>query len=308
MKETIETLAQYYELTCRKLPAELRGGNGLRRHFNVFRRDNCMGVMPFRRRDYYKISLCVGQAVLYTEKGEIAVDYPAIFFSNPSIRFGWRNISKEQQGYVCLFNELYINASLRQELKHLNALFDEDVYPFLRLTTEQYEKLAGYFQMMRDEYCDATSFVYQEEMIQNILKMILYTAMKIKRATTSSFGTSAYPQIVKQFIDLLDGQFPVDSPQDPVQLITPGDFATALHVHVNHLNHLIKQYTGKPTSRLIMEKRLSEALSLLQSTDWTIAEVGASLGFGYPQHFNNFFKKQTGLSPKAYKVQHEMNI
>lgn len=299
--ETVETLTEYYEMTCKKLPRDLQRSNGLRRHFNVFRRDKCFGIMPFRQRDYYKVSLCRGQAVLYTEKGEVAVDYPAIFFSSPVVKFGWRNISDEQAGFVCLFNELYVNAELRQQLKQLNRLFDDEVYSFIRLTDEQYELLCGYFKKMHEEYSDPFEFPYKEEVIQNILKLIIYTCMKI-RISKAPWNRAEKPDLlVSRFFDLLDAQFPVDSPHNPIQIKAPADFAKHLFVHVNHLNHTIKQYTGKPTSRLIQERRMAEALSLLRNSDWTIAEIGASLGFDYPQHFNAFFRKLAGASPRAYR-------
>jgi AraC-like DNA-binding protein len=53
---------------------------------------------------------------------------------------------------------------------------------------------------------------------------------------------------------------------------------------------------------------MAEALSLLRNTDWTIAEIAESLGFDYPQHFHNFFKKQTGLGPREYRRHEEWNI
>ena len=300
--ETIETLEQYYEMTCRKLPADLQRGNGLIRHFNVFCRNKCFGIMPFRRRDYYKITLCRGQAVLYTENGEVKVDYPAIFFSNPVTPFGWRNISiEQQQGFVCIFNEMYVNAELKRGLKNLNSLFNDEIYPFVKLSEEQYELLSRYFTIMLEEYSDTFEFAYKEDVIQNVLKLILYTTTKIKLTARPCRKEEKKHLLVNRFIDLLDGQFPVDSPRHPIELITPGDFATHLHIHVNHLNHLIKQYTGKPTSRLILEKRMSEALSLLKNTDWTIGEIAASLGFDYPQYFHNFFKKQTGIGPREYR-------
>ncbi|GAA4307231.1 AraC family transcriptional regulator [Compostibacter hankyongensis] len=306
--ETIETLAQYYEMTCRKLPVDLQRGDRLTRHFNVFRRNKCFGIMPFRRRDYYKISLCRGDAVLYTDKGEVKIDYPAIFFSNPAVKFGWHNISKEQQGFVCLFNELYVNAELKQELKRLDRLFEGEVYSFVKLTDEQYGLLSRYFTIMLDEYNDAFEFIYKEDVIQHILRLILYTTMKIYLSSRPGRKEEKQHMIVSRFIDLLDGQFPVDSPRHPIQLITPSDFASHLHIHVNHLNHLIKHYSGKPTSRLILEKRLSEAISLLRNTDWSIAEIAESLGFAYPQYFNHFFKTQTGMSPREYRRVPEGNI
>ncbi|HVI46381.1 MAG TPA: helix-turn-helix domain-containing protein [Chitinophaga sp.] len=299
MKSDTETIRQYYEITGRKLPADLQLDDNPIRHFNVMRRNNCYVLLPFVRRDYYKICIGTGQAVLYTEKGEVKIDKPAIFFSNPLVKFGWRNLSGNQQGYVCLFNELYISADLKRELKKLAKLFEHEVYPFLTLTDKQYELLVNYFRIMAEEYCG--EFEYKQAMIGSILRLIIYTAMKFRMDAHPELLQEKQGQLVTRFFDLLDGQFPVDSPRNPIKMTTPAHFADYLHIHVNHLNHTVKQHTGKTTSHFIQEKRLSEALALLENTDWTIAEIGNSLGFEYPQYFNVFFKKQTGKSPRFYR-------
>jgi len=72
-------------------------------------------------------------------------------------------------------------------------------------------------------------------------------------------------------------------------------------VHVNHLNRAVKETTGKNTSELIAGRVVNEAKALLKHTDNTVAEVAYSLGFEHPSNFIIFFKKQTGLTPKALR-------
>ncbi len=111
-------------------------------------------------------------------------------------------------------------------------------------------------------------------------------------------GTS---RIYMQFDRLLQQQFPLDSPNYPLQLKSPADFAKRLHVHVNHLNHSIKAETGKTTNSLIKEKIFQEAQLLLKYTDWDIAEVGYALGFEEPAYFNTFFKKYKQTTPLQFR-------
>ncbi len=304
--EASETLQQYYELSGKELPAELKRSNGLVSHFNVFCRKNCMRTMPFRRRDYYKIYLSRGKAIIFTEKGEVSISQPAVFFADPVTKFGWRNVSDEQEGYICVFNELYIPTDLKRELKLLYRLYDDAVYPFSSLTDEQYQQFFSYFQQMEREYRD--DFAYKEKMIQQILRLIIYTAIKIRLTKCPGLREEKPELLVTRFQDLLDAQFPIDSPQSPILLRSPADFADQLHVHVNHLNHSIKQGTGKTTSQLIQEKKLTEAIDLLKNTDWNVAEISSSLGFEYPQYFNLFFKKLTGQSPRAYRMEEAVHV
>jgi AraC-like DNA-binding protein len=304
--EKPETLQEYYSVFQKKMLPELECKDMHCSHFNVFIRGNCFQTLPFRRRDYYKVNLCKGKAVLFTGKGEMEIDKPALFFSNPLYKFGWRNISKDQDGFVCIFNDLYITADLKQEFQKLNKILTDEIYPVIQLTEEQYALFYEYFSNMSKESHSDSPF--KEQIIQNLLRLIVLTAMKVHFEGHPDRQSKKEPSLVTRFMDMLDAQFPVDSPVHAIALKTPADFADQLHVHVNHLNHIVREYTGKTTSQLIAEKRWGESLSLLKNTDWTIAEIGYSLGFDYPQHFNAFFKKLSGKNPKSYRLSFPAHI
>ncbi|CAN5519968.1 hypothetical protein BH11BAC3_BH11BAC3_13580 [soil metagenome] len=82
---------------------------------------------------------------------------------------------------------------------------------------------------------------------------------------------------------------------------TAKDYADKLAVHVNHLNKVLKENTGKTTTELISSRVLQEAKILLKQTDWNISEISGSLGFEEVAHFSNFFKKQTNLAPLTFR-------
>ncbi|HMC86197.1 MAG TPA: helix-turn-helix domain-containing protein, partial [Chitinophagaceae bacterium] len=88
---------------------------------------------------------------------------------------------------------------------------------------------------------------------------------------------------------------------EPLRLRTAQDFATGLSVHVNYLNRSVKEVTGKPTSVHIAERITAEAKSLLQHTDWSVADIAYALGFEYPTYFNNYFKRVTSTTPKSLR-------
>ncbi|HWV74797.1 MAG TPA: helix-turn-helix domain-containing protein [Pseudosphingobacterium sp.] len=299
MMEKAETLQEYYRRSCRKLPDDLKDSNGKNAHFNVLKRNNCYASLHFSRKDYYKICLTQGSAILHTDKGTITIDQPAIFFSNTNVRFGWENVSPMQKGYVCLFNDLFIGNELRKALSNLFKLFRNDIYSFIFLQNEQYELIAQYFEWMLKEY--NSDFVYKKQVIEDFLRLIAYTTIKLRMASGEIEKGVSEGDLVNRFIDLLEKQFPIESPDNALVLKTPADYAHQLQVHVNHLNYCLRSYFGKTTSDLIQERILQEALDLLQYSHWRIAEIAYSLGFEYPQHFNNFFKRKTGKSPRNYR-------
>lgn len=295
----MESIIQYYTSTNREIPADLLASQGKGSHFNVLQRKNCMSTIPFSRRDYYKISVAGGNAVLVTDKGEVAINRPAIFFNDPEIEFGWKYLSGKQDGYVCLFNDQYLNAELKKELRKLKQRFRNNIYSFLFLEPEQYEQFKYLFSLMEKEFAENSE--YKHDIIRGILKLIIYTTLKLQATQFPHQKTVKSDRLVNAFMGLLNNQFPIDSPKNSIRLKTPGDFALQLHTHVNHLNHNLKEHTGRSTSELIAEKLVSEAIDLLQNSDWNITEIGNCLGFSYPQYFNLFFKKHTGKSPRAFR-------
>jgi AraC-like DNA-binding protein len=298
--EYTESIIQYYKTTNKEIPGELLQGAGLVRHFNIFKRNNCMVTQPFVRRDYYKICLINGKAILHTEKGKVVIDQPYISFSNPDHKFGWEPVSEYPGGYVCLFNEEYLSAGLKMVLKKMYGLFEDAVYPFILLDQQEYETFHDYFQKIHDAY--GSNFEYKDEVVHNLLQLIIYEGIKVLESHCPELKKeNPKNHIARRFFELLDHQFPVDSPKNSIQLKTPADFADELRVHVNHLNYCLRLHAGQSTSQLIAERILQEAVELLKNTDWSITEIGDSLGFGYTQHFNAFIKKHTGKSPKSFR-------
>jgi AraC-like DNA-binding protein len=82
---------------------------------------------------------------------------------------------------------------------------------------------------------------------------------------------------------------------------TAADFARNLAIHVNHLNRAVKETTGKTTTEHIADRVIKEAQALLLHSDWNVSEIAYGLGFEYPAYFNNFFKKQTEVTPAAWR-------
>jgi len=114
--------------------------------------------------------------------------------------------------------------------------------------------------------------------------------------------SNANTRIASLFVELLERQFPIESSAQTMHLRSPADFATHLSVHINHLNRALKEVTGQTTSQSIAGRIVRESVTLLKHTDWNIAEIGYCLGFEEPSHFISFFKKNTGQTPKAYRM------
>ena len=67
------------------------------------------------------------------------------------------------------------------------------------------------------------------------------------------------------------------------------------------ISHSFKKQTGKSIKEYLTELRLEDARSLLSYSSLSITEIAFLAGFSDSNYFSNIFKKQTGLSPMAYR-------
>lgn len=143
--------------------------------------------------------------------------------------------------------------------------------------------------------------MFKYDLLRNYVTELTHYALKSEPTENLYQHPDAKSRIAAVFTELLERQFPIETPSQRFSMRSAKDFAEKLAVHVNHLNRSVKVATGKTTTDLIAQRLLAEAKSLLKHTDWNVAEIGYCLGFEEAAHFNNFFKKQTSYTPGSFR-------
>lgn len=69
-----------------------------------------------------------------------------------------------------------------------------------------------------------------------------------------------------------------------------------------YCSELFRSVMGEPFSRYLARQRTEVAANLLITTDHSIGEIAAALGFSDQFSFSHFFKRATGLSPRAFRM------
>ncbi len=254
----------------------------------------------YSRRDFYKICLVTGRNIIHYADKSYEADGTILFFGNPRIPYSWEMLSAEQNGLSCVFTEEFLKSHDRSDSLQQSPLFRIGGTPIFYVSEEQNQFIGNMFRKMQEE--QDTDYVYKDDLIRNYIHLIIHEAMKMQPSDNFVQHKNASARITTLFFELLERQFPIDNPEQTLQLKTPQDFARNLSVHVNHLNRSVKEITGKPTSAHISERVVHEARALLQHTDWSIASIAYGLGFEYPTYFNNYFKRMTGITPRAVRA------
>ena len=80
------------------------------------------------------------------------------------------------------------------------------------------------------------------------------------------------------------------------------ELAKILHYDFYNLSREIKRISGKTYTELLQEKRLSQAMFLLKTTDMNVADISVSVGYDNVSYFHRIFNKHTGLSPRSFRL------
>lgn len=83
--------------------------------------------------------------------------------------------------------------------------------------------------------------------------------------------------------------------------ITLDTLASVTNLSAPYLSRLFKKEIGYSVSEYILNKKLETAKSMLSSSDYSIAEISASLAFPSQSYFTNVLKKDCGMTPKEYR-------
>ena len=78
-------------------------------------------------------------------------------------------------------------------------------------------------------------------------------------------------------------------------------YATECEISENYLSRLVKQSTGRSVGSWINIVRIQRAKRLLSSTPLPVIDIAANIGIEDQSYFSRLFKKETGLTPSAFR-------
>lgn len=296
--ETSESLQDFYKKKFDHIPGNVANEIG---HFNLFRLEPYVEGkpinIPYKRRDFYKIMLVKGKGEVHYADNVVQVEKQALSFSNPQIPYKWEHLDKIREGTYCIFNQ-----QLFHQYGQLSQyeVFQPHGQHIFELSDDQAASVGDIFARIEKEF--NSEYKYKYDVIRNLIFELLHFGLKIqaspdqvKRSGNASQRTSSL------FLELLERQFPIDDQHPAIKLRTPSAFAGQLNIHVNHLNRAVKENLHKTTTQVIASRIVQEAKILLRHSKWAVADIAYALGFAEPTHFNNFFKKHTGISPTTFR-------
>jgi hypothetical protein len=123
-------------------------------------------------------------------------------------------------------------------------IFRPGGYPIFQISDETVEEITYIFTKMYKEL--SSDYAYKYDLLRNYLLELIHIGQKLQPATALYPTHTASARVSSLFIELLERQFPIESPHQKLSLRTAKDYAERLSVHVNHLNKVLKKIPVKP--------------------------------------------------------------
>lgn len=89
--------------------------------------------------------------------------------------------------------------------------------------------------------------------------------------------------------------------RDDFLLLSVEEIAQTTNYRHEYVSRTFKKYIGKSLKQYLNEYRLSRAIILLGTSNFSVEEIGFRCGFCSLSNFINAFKKEYGVAPGVYR-------
>lgn len=154
-----------------------------------------------------------------------------------------------------------------------------------------------------------SSFPYDEETMKKYSTRSFYLGQPSLDSIESDLADLVIRKIPVSGMEKAGGQHLAFSVRDFINehfdsQLSLQSLADLFRISPNYLATQYKEYTGKTVITEIADVRLKHATGLLESTNHSIPEIAASLGYQSTEYFFRVFKKKFDMTPGQYRALH----
>lgn len=251
-----------------------------------------------QRKPFYKIALVSGNALYQSKSAKIDIFGYNIIFSDPLARFAFTTHDTEFAGKYCVCSEAFLRGMSQFSLATLPIFQKRDIY-IKSLSEAQYNELVVMFDQIENEY--TSTYPYREQLVRNRIFDVIHYVQKLDKQFYN-MATTVEERLEERFLKMLENALFNIGEHKMLESKSPAYYAGLLNTTVDNLNKVIKASTGKTTQTLIQERIIEEANVLLRHTRLSVKEIAWCLHFQETSHFQNFYKRLTGVTPVKYRT------
>ena len=249
-------------------------------------------IKPHRHRGLHQLFFLTkgtGKARLDTQ--EVNVEAPCILLVREmSVHdFDWTNTI---EGYVLTLTTSFCQ-TLVSRIGHASELFQGSRIFSPQDNLQSQKRL--FEQLLLEFQQPATG---RKNALEALVSLILIELLRWTKQINPGAHLGDKPsdkrtRYLHQFSQLIEQHY---QSQQPVSF-----YAEKLDMTATHLNTLCRELTTQSSLALIHERLLLEIKRNLLYSDLTISEISWAMSFSEPAYFSRFFKRMTGVSPRAFR-------
>jgi AraC family transcriptional activator of pobA len=252
-------------------------------------------IRAHRHRNLFQVLLIEkGGGEMSFETATVRFSAPAVILVPPTTAHGFRFNPRVTDGWVASFTEDVADALGGRSGESLARLKSVAVDPLVPLAEAAEARRLSMLCADLHEESSLAREGYRLAM-RGLLALIAIEVVRlaVSRARSGTVTLSRADARVDELRKLVDEHFRQE------RLIS--FYAEKLAMTPDRLNDHVKRATGVTAGHLIRQRVLTEAKRQLVFTNQAIHDIAYDLAFSDPSHFTRFFRKQTGMTPQAFR-------
>ncbi len=231
-----------------------------------------------------------GQGAFLAEGSEFPVKQNDMVIINPHVQHTEKSLPGAPLNYIVLgieglsfsFGRLAtaragVSSQPTPDTVYKHNMSKTNVYSYLNIMLEEITE-------QQEDY---------EAVCQNLLEVLLICILRSGSLSVVPDNSRLLNRECTQIKNYLDANYSED--------ITLDSLAALTHMNKYYLAHTFTKYMGLSPINYLLQKRIQEGKSLLESTSYSIAQISDLLGFSSQSYFSQAFRKATGMTPMQYR-------
>ena len=244
----------------------------------------------------------------YTTRPHGQADYQLVYVANGCVHFYFNDKERiVEKGNMVLFRpgdpqiyEVYPKEKGEFFWVHFTGYGVEEILAECGIPYGHKVFWAGVHSDIRSMYCQMirelqTKGTHYETILQMDLRHLL---LLMNRHITDTPNTeSAFQGEIIQAIGWFERHW-----REPISI---EDYAVRNRMTPYWFRQKFKSFTGTTPAQYVINLRITNAMNLMENTDYSIEQIAEAVGYDNPSYFRRLFRKHMGISPSEYKKSHK---
>ena len=250
---------------------------------------------PFKK-DFYFIGLVnnAGKTKITYDSTSVTELNSFMVFQAPGLLYSFFR-DDTAQGYLLYFKKecfSFFKPDFEKEFPFFDLLHTN----FFKLNQSRFNEFAPLFEEVFTAYEQSTDKQHTIAALKLLALLYQIKTFAVAFSQWEESFTTPQQTVLRKFIQLVNNYY--------LDKRTIEEYAELLFITPNYLSQMVKAASGKNALTFINERILTEAKSLIQYTDFDIAQIAWQLNFSDPANFGKFFKRHTEKTPLEFRKTH----